>query len=160
VDNKTVPNRLQGRWRACAVKVHVLIRGDLQCVPASRACPKGGTTRGNSGVVLAEVSISRSTELPSPMETGRAYTSSRSWSKIGSVICVLSNTSTVSLSTSTKKSDPMHERPPSIGGDEESKLTSSNQRTPLRCMVLFVGYICGIPRSRQILRAKKSLISR
>ena len=29
VGNKTVPNRLQGRWRACAAKVHVLIRGDL-----------------------------------------------------------------------------------------------------------------------------------
>jgi hypothetical protein len=48
MDSETVPDRLQGRWRACAVKVHVLIRGDLCRVPVSRACPKGGATGGNS----------------------------------------------------------------------------------------------------------------
>ena len=30
---ETVPDRLQGRWRACAAKVHVLIRGDLCAYP-------------------------------------------------------------------------------------------------------------------------------
>ncbi len=30
---ETVPDRTRGRWRACAVKVHVLIWGDLQAYP-------------------------------------------------------------------------------------------------------------------------------
>ncbi len=45
------------------------------------------------------------------------YPSSRSWSKIGSVLCVLSSTITVPLSTSTKKSDLKHERPRDLVAD-------------------------------------------
>jgi len=30
---ETVPDRIRSRWRACAVKVHVLIWGDLQAYP-------------------------------------------------------------------------------------------------------------------------------
>ena len=47
MDSETVPDTLQGTWRACAAKVHVLIRGGLCRVPASRACPKGGAVGGN-----------------------------------------------------------------------------------------------------------------
>ena len=72
MDNETVPDRLQGRWRACAAKVHVLIRGDLCRVPVSRACPKGGAAGGNPEPCAQKSAEAVVPTLQGQLETGRA----------------------------------------------------------------------------------------
>ena len=76
---KPFPVGRSGKWRACAAKDHVLIRGDLPgglravvLAPASKACLKGWNAVEQSTAGEAGVSRGHTTDPRSPIETGRA----------------------------------------------------------------------------------------
>ena len=68
---KPFPVNRKGKWRACAAKDHVLIRGDLESGSGLGVTPKP-EPRNASSLAIPEVSRGHSTARHTPLAAGRA----------------------------------------------------------------------------------------